>query len=108
MVRGPIPSSTSATLPRRRATNRSSLLALIFACDARPLPDRAQRVEIKMSMTARGCGIGDVLRNARTKSIGRRIQPCRPEQHGAASARHSRQKFSARKIGIVIFQHSLM
>ena len=37
-------------------------LGLVYACDARALPDGGHRVEIKMSMTAPGCGMGDVLR----------------------------------------------
>ena len=37
-------------------------LGLIFACEAQPLADGGHRVEIKMSMTAPGCGMGDVLR----------------------------------------------
>jgi len=38
-------------------------LGLIYACDARPLADGGHRVEIKMSMTAPGCGMGDVLKD---------------------------------------------
>ncbi len=38
-------------------------LGLIYSCDARPLPGGGQRVEITMSMTAPGCGMGDVLRD---------------------------------------------
>ena len=37
-------------------------LGLVYTCDARPLADGGHRVEIKMSMTAPGCGMGDVLR----------------------------------------------
>jgi probable FeS assembly SUF system protein SufT len=37
-------------------------LGLIYACDAQLLPGGGHRVEIKMSMTAPGCGMGDVLR----------------------------------------------
>ena len=37
-------------------------LGLIYACEAQPLPAGGHRVEIKMSMTAPGCGMGDVLR----------------------------------------------
>lgn len=37
-------------------------LGLIYECQAQPLPDGSQRIEIKMSMTAPGCGMGDVLR----------------------------------------------
>lgn len=38
-------------------------LGLIYACDAYGLADGSHRVEIKMSMTAPGCGMGDVLRD---------------------------------------------
>jgi probable FeS assembly SUF system protein SufT len=47
-------------------------LGLIYACDAQPLPQGGHRVEIKMSMTAPGCGMGDVLRQdaiARVKAV---------------------------------------
>jgi len=47
-------------------------LGLIYACDAEALPDGGHRVEIKMSMTAPGCGMGDVLREdaiARVKAV---------------------------------------
>lgn len=37
-------------------------LGLIYSCDAQPLADGGHRVEIKMSMTAPGCGMGDVLK----------------------------------------------
>jgi len=37
-------------------------LGLIYLCQAEPLPDGTHRVEIKMSMTAPGCGMGDVLK----------------------------------------------
>ena len=38
-------------------------LGLIYECDAYELADGSHRVEIKMSMTAPGCGMGDVLRD---------------------------------------------
>jgi probable FeS assembly SUF system protein SufT len=47
-------------------------LGLIYQCEARPLADGGQRVEIKMSMTAPGCGMGDVLKEearARVQTI---------------------------------------
>ena len=47
-------------------------LGLIYQCEARPLAEGGQRVEIKMSMTAPGCGMGDVLKEearARVQSI---------------------------------------
>jgi len=37
-------------------------LGLIYSCEAHLLPAGGHRVEIKMSMTAPGCGMGDVLR----------------------------------------------
>jgi metal-sulfur cluster biosynthetic enzyme len=37
-------------------------LGLIYVCEAHPLADGGHRVEIKMSMTAPGCGMGDVLK----------------------------------------------
>jgi probable FeS assembly SUF system protein SufT len=38
-------------------------LGLIYECVAQPLADGSHRVEIKMSMTAPGCGMGDVLKD---------------------------------------------
>ena len=37
-------------------------LGLIYVCEAHLLADGGHRVEIKMSMTAPGCGMGDVLK----------------------------------------------
>ncbi len=37
-------------------------LGLIYSCEALPLEDGTHRIEIKMSMTAPGCGMGDVLK----------------------------------------------
>jgi probable FeS assembly SUF system protein SufT len=37
-------------------------LGLIYLCQAEPLADGTHRVEIEMSMTAPGCGMGDVLK----------------------------------------------
>ena len=46
-------------------------LGLIYVCEAHPLADGGHRVEIRMSMTAPGCGMGDVLReDARAKVQG--------------------------------------
>ncbi|HPF73709.1 MAG: putative Fe-S cluster assembly protein SufT [Rhodanobacteraceae bacterium] len=36
-------------------------LGLIYECDVVPLPDRQRRVDVKMTLTAPGCGMGDVL-----------------------------------------------
>ena len=38
-------------------------LELIYGCEALPLDDGTYRIDIKMSMTAPGCGTGDVLKN---------------------------------------------
>ncbi len=45
-------------------------LGLIYGCRAIPLPDGAYRVEIEMSMTAPGCGMGDVLK----EDVRRKVQ----------------------------------
>src|SRR5579862_3895953 len=37
-------------------------LGLIYACDIKPLDAGGKRIEIKMSMTAPGCGMGNVLK----------------------------------------------
>ena len=37
-------------------------LGLIYACDITPRPEGGYRVDVKMSMTAPGCGMGDVLK----------------------------------------------
>ena len=51
-------------------------------------------------------GLGYYLRNARINPIARRVQPCRAEQHRTAGTHRSRQEFSSRKTGIIIFQHT--
>jgi probable FeS assembly SUF system protein SufT len=38
-------------------------LGLIYRCDEVTLPDGGRRIEIDMTMTAPGCGMGDVLRD---------------------------------------------
>jgi metal-sulfur cluster biosynthetic enzyme len=38
-------------------------LGLVYVCQASPLPEGGYRVEIDMSMTAPGCGMGDVLKD---------------------------------------------
>ena len=37
-------------------------LGLVYRCEEIPRPDGTRRIEIEMSMTAPGCGMGDVLR----------------------------------------------
>ena len=36
-------------------------LGLVYRCDEVPLPDDRRRIEVDMTMTAPGCGMGDVL-----------------------------------------------
>src|SRR5262249_51683368 len=45
-------------------------LGLIYRCEAVPLPAGGHRVEIDMSMTAPGCGMGDVLK----EDVRRKVQ----------------------------------
>ena len=45
-------------------------LGLIYRCQAVPLPDGGHRVEVAMSMTAPGCGMGDVLK----EDVRRKVQ----------------------------------
>jgi probable FeS assembly SUF system protein SufT len=45
-------------------------LGLIYQCQAATMPEGGQRVEIKMSMTAPGCGMGDVLK----EDVRRKVQ----------------------------------
>lgn len=45
-------------------------LGLIYRCDAIPLPGGGNRIEIDLSMTAPGCGMGDILaEDARNKVL---------------------------------------
>jgi probable FeS assembly SUF system protein SufT len=37
-------------------------LGLIYSCEVKPLPDDSRRVEIKMTLTAPGCGMSDVIK----------------------------------------------
>jgi probable FeS assembly SUF system protein SufT len=37
-------------------------LGLIYDCHATPLPEGGQRIEIKMTLTAPGCGMGEILK----------------------------------------------
>ena len=37
-------------------------LGLIYSCDITPLDQDQKKIDIRMSMTAPGCGMGDVLR----------------------------------------------
>src|SRR5437899_11680164 len=46
-------------------------LGLIYRCEAVPLPETGHRVEIDMSMTAPGCGMGAVLRDDVRRKIPR-------------------------------------
>ena len=37
-------------------------LGLVYNCSVSPLPDGGQKAEVKFTLTAPGCGMGDVLR----------------------------------------------
>mgnify|MGYP006267654279 CR=1 FL=1 len=46
-------------------------LGLVYECKSTPLEGGGVKVEVKMSMTAPGCGMGDVLKDdARRKILG--------------------------------------
>jgi probable FeS assembly SUF system protein SufT len=38
-------------------------LGLVYSCEVSPLPEGGQKVSVRFSLTAPGCGMGDVLRN---------------------------------------------
>lgn len=46
-------------------------LGLVYRCDEVLDPDGTRRIEIDMSMTAPGCGMGDVLRNDAARAVQR-------------------------------------
>ena len=37
-------------------------LGLVYACALSPLPEGGQKIDVKFTLTAPGCGMGDVLR----------------------------------------------
>jgi len=37
-------------------------LGLVYGCTLAPLPDGGNRIDVKFTLTAPGCGMGDVLR----------------------------------------------
>ncbi|HEX9689589.1 MAG TPA: putative Fe-S cluster assembly protein SufT [Thermoanaerobaculia bacterium] len=37
-------------------------LGLVYGCEVTPLPEEGSRVDVKFTLTAPGCGMGDVLR----------------------------------------------
>jgi len=46
-------------------------LGLVYKCESTPLPDGGYRVEVQMTMTAPGCGMGGVLKeDVRQKVLG--------------------------------------
>ena len=46
-------------------------LGLVYKCESKPLPGGGYRVEVQMSMTAPGCGMGGVLKeDVRQKVLG--------------------------------------
>ena len=38
-------------------------LGLVYGCEVTPLPDGGNKVDVKFTLTAPGCGMGDVLRD---------------------------------------------
>ena len=46
-------------------------LGLVYRCDEVPLPDGGRRIEIDMTMTAPGCGMGDVIARDATEAVRR-------------------------------------
>jgi metal-sulfur cluster biosynthetic enzyme len=44
-------------------------LGLVYRCEEHPRPDGGRRVEIDMSMTAPGCGMGDILRADAARAV---------------------------------------
>src|SRR5512134_2857669 len=38
-------------------------LGLVYSCDVTPLPDGGNKVSVRFSLTAPGCGMGDVLKH---------------------------------------------
>lgn len=46
-------------------------LGLVYECQAQPLEGGGQRVEVKMTMTAPGCGMGEVLKRDVEQKIAR-------------------------------------
>lgn len=46
-------------------------LGLVYKCESKPLPEGGYRVEVQMTMTAPGCGMGGVLKeDVRHKVLG--------------------------------------
>jgi probable FeS assembly SUF system protein SufT len=46
-------------------------LGLIYSCVITPLDEGGQKIDVKMSMTAPGCGMGDVLKRDVETKVGR-------------------------------------
>jgi probable FeS assembly SUF system protein SufT len=46
-------------------------LGLIYACDITPLDAGGKKIDVKMSMTAPGCGMGDVLKRDVEQKVAR-------------------------------------
>ncbi len=46
-------------------------LGLIYSCVITPLPDTSKRIEIKMSLTAPGCGMADILKTDVERKLSR-------------------------------------
>lgn len=46
-------------------------LGLIYSCDISPLGEGGKKIDVKMSMTAPGCGMGDVLKRDVEQKVAR-------------------------------------
>lgn len=46
-------------------------LGLVYLCQATPLPDGGHNVKVRMTLTAPGCGMGDVLKSDAQSKISR-------------------------------------
>ena len=44
-------------------------LGLVYRCEEVPQPDGRRRIEIDMTMTAPGCGMGDILRDDAARAV---------------------------------------
>ncbi len=44
-------------------------LGLVYACDISPLPDGGHKVDVEMTLTAPGCGMGEVLKAEMARKI---------------------------------------
>ena len=89
--------SRSFELFRQRKAGSLRLLLLPLRLTLLRMRFRPRGIDMVVHVDANGPRHD--LRNARINPIGRRIQPCRPEQHRTAGTHRSRQEFPSRKTG---------